>query len=145
MTKANLRPFKPGQSGNPGGLPKGTKRHATAILEALVDDEGGEVARKCVALAKAGDVACIRIVMERLLPPRKDRPITIDLPKLETPADAVTVMGALFHAVASGQVTPSEAGDLGKLVDQYVRASEVLELERRLQDLEDRLGAGRAA
>ncbi|MFO1149080.1 MAG: DUF5681 domain-containing protein [Alsobacter sp.] len=132
----NLKPFQKGQSGNPGGRPKGLKHRATAILEALMDGEGEEVARKCIDLAKGGDTVCIRIVMERLLPPRKDRPIEIELPKLEKPSDAVSVMGSIFNAVASGEITPSEAGELSRMIEGFTRAYEVQELESRLSRLE---------
>lgn len=35
----NLKPFKPGQSGNPKGVPKGTKHISTWIQEMLNDEE----------------------------------------------------------------------------------------------------------
>ena len=40
--------FKPGQSGNPGGRPKGTRNAATVAMEALLDcfESGGMIARR---------------------------------------------------------------------------------------------------
>ena len=40
------------------------------------------------------------------------------IPKLETAADAVKASAALAEAVASGDLTPSEAAELSKLVDR---------------------------
>jgi hypothetical protein len=136
VTNSNLKPFSPGQSGNPKGRPKGLRNKATVLIEALMDGEAEEVARKAIELAKAGDTACIRIVMERLLPPRKDRPIEIELPKLEKAADAVAVMGSLFDAVAEGKLTPSEAGEMSRMIEGFVKAAELHEMEERLSRLE---------
>jgi hypothetical protein len=136
VTTANLKPYKAGQSGNPNGRPRGARNKATVMLEAMLDGEGEEVARKCIDLAKAGDTTCIRLVMERVLPPRKDRPVSLVLPKLETAGDAVTVTAALFAAVAAGEVTPSEAGELSKMVQTFVQAVETQQLEQRLSRLE---------
>ena len=43
---------------------------------------------------------------------------------------------ALLQAVASGELTPSEAAELGKLVEAHVKAIEATELQERLERLE---------
>ena len=42
-----------------------------------------------------------------------------------------------FGAVASGELTPSEAAELGKLIEAHVRAIEVTEIQERLARLEE--------
>ena len=44
-----------------------------------------------------------------------------------------------MDAVASGTLTPSEASEVGKLIDGYVRSIEVTEVLARLDKLEKRL------
>ena len=39
--------------------------------------------RKAIELALAGDIAALRLCLERLIPPRKDRPIHLILPPIE--------------------------------------------------------------
>ena len=58
------------------------------------------------------------------------------LPDLRSAAGAATAMAAIANAVACGDLTPAEAGELSKLVESYVRAIEATEIERRLQVLE---------
>jgi uroporphyrinogen-III synthase len=60
-----------------------------------------------------GDLTAIRLCLDRLCPPRKDRHVTFDLPKMETAADAVVATSAIAAAVAVGELTPSEAGEFG--------------------------------
>jgi len=89
-------------------------------------------------MAKAGDTVALRLCLDRLAPPRRDRPVMFPLPAIETPADIVKVSGALLEAVASGELTPSEAAELGKLVEAHVRAIEATDIQARLDALEQR-------
>ena len=52
--------------------------------------------------------------MDRIVPPRKDRPVPFLIPKLEKATDAVMASTAIVEAVASGDLTPSEAAELSK-------------------------------
>ena len=66
--------FKPGQSGNPSGRPKGARHRTTVAIEALLEGEGEALTRKAIELAKAGDMQALRLCMDRLAPPRRDFP-----------------------------------------------------------------------
>jgi hypothetical protein len=50
--------------------------------------------------------------------------------------DAVHASAVIVDAVAAGELTPSEATDLGKLVESYARALQGAEFEERLSKLE---------
>jgi hypothetical protein len=78
-------------------------------------------------------MVALRLCLERIIPPRKDRPINFTLPKLETPADAVKANAALVEAVSAGEITPSEAVELSKLVENFVSAFKAHDLEERLE------------
>ena len=81
--------FKPGRSGNPAGCPRGTKNRSTLAAEALLEGEAERLSRKAVEMALEGDVAAMRLVLERLIPPRRDRPVSLNLPPIDTAADVV--------------------------------------------------------
>jgi Family of unknown function (DUF5681) len=123
------------EAGNPG-RPRGSRNKVTLALEALLDGEAEAVTRKAVDMALEGDTTAMRLVMDRIMPPGKDRPVLFALPKLEAPADAVKASAALVEAVASGDLTPSEADDLSRLVDRFVRAVETTDVLERLESLE---------
>ena len=126
---------KPFQKGNPG-RPKGSRNRTTLALETLLDDEAEALTRKAVEMALGGDTTAMRLVMDRILPPRKDRSIMFTLPKLETAADAVKATAALVEAVATGELTPSEAAELSKLVEGFTRAADLHDIQARLERLE---------
>ncbi len=133
------RPF---QAGN-AGRPKGSRNKATLAMEALLEGEAEVIARKAVEMAKEGDTTAIRLCMDRLLPARKDRHVPFALPKLETAADAVKATAALVEAVAAGDLTPSEAGELSKLVEGFTRAADLHDIQARLEKLEQQQGTKR--
>jgi hypothetical protein len=130
--------FQKGQSGNPSGKPLGTRNKATRAMEALLDGESEAITRKAIELALSGAGPALRLCLERLLPVRRDRPVTFSLPVIDTASDAVIAAGALITAVAEGELTPIEAAELGKLIDAYVKALEASEFDRRLTELEQR-------
>jgi hypothetical protein len=108
----------------------------TRALEALLDGEAEELTRKAIELAKAGDLAALRLCLDRIVAPRKDRHIAFKLPKLEKPEDAVTAAAAIVEAVAGAELTPSEAAEMMKLVEGYTRILEAEDHEQRLRALE---------
>ena len=128
--------FKPGQSGNPAGKPKGARNKTTLAIEALLDGEAETLTRKAIELAKSGDLTALRLCLDRICPPRRDRHVSFQMPELKTAKDAAEANAALFTAVADGDLTPSEAAELGKLLDCYVRALIATDLEARLSKLE---------
>lgn len=130
--------FKRGQSGNPAGKPKGARHKTTLAVQALLDGEGETIARRAVEAAKAGDMTAIRLVLERVLPARRDSPVTFDLPAMTSADDAAKAMGALLSAVASGELTPSEANEAAKSVGLYIEALKTADLEKRIQLLEEK-------
>ena len=71
-------PFEPGKSGNPAGKSKGTRNKTTLAVEALLDGEAETLTRKAIELAKAGDLAALRVCLDRIAPPRKDRPVLFE-------------------------------------------------------------------
>jgi hypothetical protein len=128
--------FKPGKSGNPAGKPKGSRNTATRAMEALLNGEAEELTRKAIELAKGGDRAALRLCLDRILPPRKDRPVSFVLPAVTGTNDAAAAMSSILAAVSSGDVTPGEAAEVAKLIDSYVRAVEATELNDRITRLE---------
>jgi Family of unknown function (DUF5681) len=129
--------FKPGRSGNPSGRPKGARHRTTVAIEALLEGEGEALTRKAIDLAKSGDMQALRLCMDRLAPPRRDSPVAFDLPEMKTVSDAVLAMGALVKAVAEGDLTPTEAAELTRMVQAFAKIIETAEIEERIRKLED--------
>jgi hypothetical protein len=102
--KSRGRPFQPG---NPG-RPSGSKNKTTQVLEQLAEGQAEQLLRKVLEQALAGDVACQRMMLDRLYVPPKARPINVPIPPINDPEDALSAIAAIFSALGQGQLTPEE-------------------------------------
>ena len=77
------RPFPKGQSGNPAGRPAGARNRRTLAAVRLLDGEAEALTRKAVELALAGDAMALKLCLERILPPARERAVRFALPAIE--------------------------------------------------------------
>lgn len=134
------KPFKPGKSGNPAGKPKGALNKATLAAQTLLDGESEALTRKAVELALEGNIQALKLCLERLLPPRKERAVAVNLPAIEDVDALPKLTAALLAAVGSGELTIGEASGLSTLVANHGKALELAELEKRIAALETKGG-----
>src|SRR6267378_7807660 len=134
---ARGRPFAKGRSGHPAGRPAGARNKKTLAAAALLEGEAEALTRKAVELALVGDPTAMRLCIERILPPCRERTVKFALPPIESAADIAPAMKAVTSALAAGVITPGEAATIAAVVDTFVRAIETSDFERRLKIVED--------
>jgi hypothetical protein len=139
----DMSKFKPGQSGNPGGRPRGALNKSTMAAQVLLDGEAQALTRKAIKLARAGNPVALRLCLERILPPRKDRPISLKLPQLGGVQDIPKALGAIVKAVAQGNLTPGEGQTIAAVLEAYRKGIELTDIEARLVALEEKTGHGK--
>ncbi len=119
-----------------GGSRKGSRHKVTLAVEALLEGEHEALTRKAIDKALEGDGVALRLCLDRIAPPRKDAPVSFALPPIRTAADTVTASAALLEAVASGNVSPDEAGRVMALLTAHKALVEAGDLEARITALE---------
>lgn len=97
--------FRKGQSGNPNGRPHGSRNKASLMAEMLFAENLQGVCNAVITKAKSGDIQAAKIIFDRLLPPRKDRLISIKLPQVKTPEDILKALSAVTQAIARRERT----------------------------------------
>ena len=128
--------FRKGQSGNPHGAPRGSRHWATRMAEALIDGEGDQIVRKTIELALGGDVNALKICMDRLLPPRKDRPVRFDQPRITDAASLLTAHAEVLRAAAEGELSPEEASEISALLKEHREMLQLTEIADRIAAIE---------
>jgi hypothetical protein len=131
--------FEKGTSGNPAGKRPGTRHRATQAAERLLEGEADALTRKAVDLALAGDTVALRLCLERIVPPRRDRPIRLPLGEVRTLADLSSVQAEVITALAHGELTPDEAAKVADVVEKLGAAWERRDLELRICSLEEQV------
>ena len=134
--KAPATAFKPGQSGNPAGKPKGARNHATRAILKLIEGGAEEITLAVLGAAKGGDMGAARFILERIVPTAKERPVSLSVPDVSTPAGISEAQAGIFQAVADGELTPTEGSTLTSILETRRKALETEELERRIAALE---------
>jgi len=126
------RPFEKGRSGNPAGRRRGSRNKATLASAALLAGESEALTRKAVEMALAGDPTAMRLCLERVLPPYRERTVNFRLPPIEvapkgepcgpSARDISLAMNAITSALAQGEITPGEAEKIAGVVETFVCA-----------------------
>jgi len=146
------RPFEKGRSGNPGGRRRGCRNRATLAATALLEGEAEALTRKAVEMALDGDPTAMRLCMERVLAPCRERTVEFNLPRIEgtrngatsgpSPREVAWTMDAVTAALAQGEITPGEAEKIAGVVDTFVRAIETTKRDGSRLNLLQILTAG---
>jgi hypothetical protein len=76
------------------------------------------------------------LVLSRIWPARKSRPIAFTLPAIQSASDVVAAVGAVADAVGAGEITPDEGQAVASILEAKRRAIETVDLEARLSALE---------
>lgn len=69
-----------------------------------------------------------------------EKPVHFRLPQVTDAASCAQAQAAIIEALAGGQLLPSEADALSRLVENHRRSLETLDLERRVTALEEQHG-----
>jgi hypothetical protein len=125
--------FKPGQSGNPAGKPRGTRHATTRLREAIAADLHAIVAA-LVEKARDGDTGAAALLFSRTLPPLRPQsdPLDTEL-NGNTPDERAE---SVIHAAMAGKISPTAANELVGLLAQQCRIKEVGELTERIARIE---------
>lgn len=127
--------FKPGQSGNPAGKPKGVRHKATQAVQALLEGEIEALTRKAIELALSGDVTALKLCLERLAPAIKPTALPVEISHTVQGSMADTAR-AMVTAAANGEMPPDIAAQLVSALASVAKVEELETIKQRLEGLE---------
>lgn len=116
------------------------------LAQKLMENQTEAVVQTVIDAALTGDMQACKLIVERLLPPAKERAIQADLklPATITTENAPLVFAAILKATASGGLCPGEGETLQRMMQMYLTAVEYTTLTRRIEELEARQDGGQA-
>ena len=116
--------FQPGQSGNPGGRPPGSRNKKTLAIEEMLAEQAEAAVKKILRMAEEGDPTAMRLCMERMNPTGANRPLALELPPVKGADDAEAAVRLVLHAFAGGEISIKELTHMLAAVDRLVRVGE---------------------
>jgi hypothetical protein len=127
--------FKTGQSGNPGGRPKGIPNPQARLRHAIAE-KLPQIIDRLVVAALAGDVSAASLLLARCLPPlRPESPALAVTKKAGTMAERAEQIATEMLA---GNLSPTAAGELMNAIATQARVTEISEIEQRIAALEEK-------
>lgn len=127
--------FQPGRSGNPKGRPKGSKNRNKRLMDALEKDLPQLVAAT-KKKALTGDVAALRLLLERLIPVKKSESSTVVIKNFDKAKTLTEKANVIVDAIANGLVPPDVGTSLIAALGNMAKITEMDELLKRVEVLE---------
>jgi len=107
------------------GRPKSARNRKHRALEAAARSRALPMLLKIIEAAEAGDMQAAKIVMDRIWPRPRTAPVTLDLPKTETPADVRAAMLDMIQRVAAGEVTTDDGAAIVAMMRDILDAHSI--------------------
>lgn len=128
--------FRPGQSGNPAGRPRGIRNTSSALREAI-QTELPSIIQSLLEKAKGGDIQAATLLLSRALPPLRPEPRHMPVNVVgDTLADKAEAIGA---AALSGDIASNTAHELMGILATQAKVLEISELLARIENIEKTL------
>ena len=112
-----------------GGRPKGSRNKATIAIDSLLEGQAEALTQTAISKALDGDSIALRLCMDRIAPPMKDKPVVFPLAQMRDAMDASKAAGSVLSAVSDGTLTPIEGTRVMGLIDSYRRTLELTDIE----------------
>jgi len=123
--------------GNPGGPGRPRTIDRAAALDLRAAEAAPDLIDVVLEQAKGGNLKAIEMLLDRIWPVRRGRPVEIEAPPIRAITDLLPVGAALSDAVLSGDVTPEEGTAAARVVEAHRRMIRTIELERRIRAIEE--------
>lgn len=137
--------FAKGFAQNPTGRKLGSRNRATQAALSLLEGQLEQITQTLIDAALDGNMTAIRLILERLVPPCKEKALPqIDFPPVTDARSLPKLTAAILGAVADGRITPGEGQALAALANTHAKNLELAELEQRIAALERTQGKGRS-
>jgi hypothetical protein len=123
--------------GNRGGPGRPRSRDRIAALDERVAEAGNDLIEAALKVAKDGNVRAIEMLLERIWPARRGRPVEIDAPEIRSVPDLVPATAAVTNAVLNGDVTPREGAAAARVIEAHRSMIVTVDLAQRMTEFEE--------
>ncbi len=129
-------------AGNPGGpgRPRKIVNAAADALDERVSRSADELFDVALGLARDGNGTMLKMLLDRIWPVGRSRPLEIGAPEIRKPHDLLTAMASITNAMFGDGATAQESAAAAKVLKAHLEAIQTIDHEERLTDLEKEWG-----
>jgi len=125
------------------GKPRGARHQTTIAVQSLLEGEAEGLTRKAIEKALEGDSVALRLCLERIAPPPRDRSVRFPLADDLSHHQPSRAGFDVIQAMSRGELSPSEAAVVMAIIKQHFEMTSLEAIERRLEALERASEGGR--
>lgn len=114
--------FVKGHRGGPG-RPRKVVAAAADALDERVAARAGDLLEMAFRQADEGNTAALKMLLDRVWPVGRSRPLGSVLPEAATVRDLLAVRTTVANALLAGEATVEEAAAIGQLMEAHGRAA----------------------
>ncbi len=125
--------------GNPGGpgRPRKVVKAAGDALDVRAAEAAGDLFEVALELAKERNVAALKMVLDRVWPANRSRPLEIGAPEIKHPRDLLTAMAGITNATFAGDATAQEGWAAAKVINSHLQAIMDIDLAAQFAALQE--------
>jgi hypothetical protein len=134
--------YKPGQSGNPAGKPKGAGDRRLEVRK-MLESRSQEVVDTLIDMAlKDRDTTALKLIMERISPKPRAESVNlgIQVNNLSNKEEMRKMISDVLVGTLKGDVPDDQGKSIAALVKSASEMDQRMEDARRLDAIEERLG-----
>ena len=103
---------------NPVGRKRSSHNHNTLAASALLTEHSVAIMGKLVEMAENGDPAALKLCVERILPPARDRPVDLsEIGELRRGSDVTEAMKVVIGMMTRGELNLGELKSFVEVLD----------------------------
>ena len=87
----------------------------------MLDRKTFELVDKVIGWGQGSDKSMLRLYVQRMVPPRQEVPVWLNLPPIETRGDVEAALRAVATGVAQGDITSAQGLRLVRLFSEIYR------------------------
>jgi hypothetical protein len=125
--------------GNPGGpgRPRKVVKAAADALDERAAEAAPELFDKALERVREGSDTALRMLLDRIWPAGRSRPMEIGAPQINHLRDLLAAMAGVTNAMFAGDATAQEGAAAAKVLRAHLEAIQTIDIDERLRELEE--------
>ena len=106
------------------------------IVLLMLEENAEAITAKAIEKARNGELAAIKLCLDRLMPVTSDASISIPIPKITSAADGAAALAAVVEGVGNDTISVNQGAKVTEMISTTINAIATMDMERRIAALE---------
>jgi hypothetical protein len=128
--------FAKGNRGGPG-RPRSVVSRGAVVLDEMGADAGKQIVQVMLDKALDGDMRAADLLLSRIWPARRGRPVEIDTTPIKSVSDYVSAATGVTNAVMRGEITAHEGRAVSSMLELQIKTIDYADITRQITELRE--------